>query len=119
MAHQYAELGGAGFPLHWPTSGGCSCRHLDCGSVGKHPIVTHGLKEASSNSAQIASWWRRWPSANVGIVTGAISGIVVLDVDPRHGGNEALAALEAERELLPATVHAITGSTWKGRSFRD
>ncbi|MBC7341544.1 MAG: bifunctional DNA primase/polymerase, partial [Clostridia bacterium] len=30
---------------------------------------------------EIAAWWKRWPKANVAIVTGAISGIIVLDVD--------------------------------------
>lgn len=29
----------------------------------------------------IGVWWRRWPEANLGIVTGAISGIVVIDCD--------------------------------------
>ena len=43
---------------------------------------------------QVQRWWRRWPDANVGVVTGAVSGLVVLDVDPRHGGGDSLAALE-------------------------
>lgn len=39
---------------------------------------------------QIDEWWTRWPDANVGVVTGAISGLVVLDAD----GAEGLASLK-------------------------
>ena len=39
-------------------------------------------------------WFRRYPHTNLGIVTGTTSGRIVLDVDPRHGGDQALAALE-------------------------
>ena len=52
---------------------------------------------------------RRWPTANVGIATGARSGLVVLDVDPRHGGDEQLAAFEAEHGKLPETAAVVTG----------
>ena len=45
--------------------------------------------------AELALWRARWPEANVGIVTGAVSGLVVLDVDPEKGGEASLAALEA------------------------
>ena len=30
---------------------------------------------------QVRRWWRRWPEANVGVVTGAVSGLVVLSID--------------------------------------
>lgn len=36
--------------------------------------------------AEVEGWWNQTPGANIGVVTGAISGIVVVDVDPRHGG---------------------------------
>ncbi len=58
---------------------------------------------------QIQRWWRRWPDANVGIVTGAVSGLVVLDVDPRKGGGDLLAALEDVHGSLPRTVESLTG----------
>jgi hypothetical protein len=67
---------------------------------------------------QVHRWWRRWPNANVGIVTGAVSGLVVLDVDPRHGGEESLAALEAEHGALPRTVESLTGGGGQHLYFR-
>ena len=30
---------------------------------------------------EIKSWFKKWPEANVGIVTGRISGVDVIDVD--------------------------------------
>lgn len=58
--------------------------------------------------AEVARWFRR-RDANVGIVTGAVSGLVVLDVDPQHGGDDSLAGLAAEHGPLPRTVEARTG----------
>ena len=61
--------------------------------LGKRPIVEHGFKAATTDPALISAWWQRMPNANVGMPTGPRSGILVLDVDPEHGGNESLQAL--------------------------
>jgi hypothetical protein len=58
---------------------------------------------------EVRDWLARWPGANLGIVTGAISGIVVIDVDPKHGGEESLARLVLEHGPLPLTIEARTG----------
>lgn len=63
-----------------------------------------------ADTPQIEEWFRRWPDANLGIVTGSISGLVVLDVDPEHGGNDSLRQLESTHGRLPRTVAATTGS---------
>lgn len=63
----------------------------------------------AASADQIRRWWRRWPQANVGVVTGAVSGLVVLDVDPRHGGDDSLADLEAVHGPLPPSVESLTG----------
>ncbi|HEX8221817.1 MAG TPA: bifunctional DNA primase/polymerase [Chloroflexia bacterium] len=44
---------------------------------------------------EVDEWLRKWPDANLGIVTGAVSRLVVVDVDRDHGGEESLP------ELLP------------------
>jgi hypothetical protein len=62
-----------------------------------------------ASAAEIAGWFRRWPRSNVAIVTGTISDVVVLDVDPRHGGEASLERLEAELGPLPETVQSATG----------
>ncbi len=109
-ALSYAARGWAVLPVHTPlTQGGCSCEQ-DCGaSAGKHPRTRHGLKEASCSPDRIWSWWRRWPEANVGICTGRASGLVVLDVDDRHGGDASLETLEATYDQLPPTLTVHSG----------
>ena len=85
----YARAGMWVLPLHTPNpGGGCSCRNRECGSVGKHPRTRNGLTDATVDLDRIESWFTMWPNANVGISCGP-SGLVVVDVDPRHGGDES------------------------------
>ena len=109
-AEWYGQRGYLVFPLHSIENGGCSCGHTGCEAPGKHPRIVQWPENATTQSAMIRSWWRRWPQANIGLVTGEASGLVVLDVDPRHGGEIALEELEKQFGELPATVMAETGS---------
>lgn len=111
-AIDYAQRGWAVFPCHAPaeTPGGCSCRRADCGSPAKHPRVAGGLTVASRDAQAIRRWWDRWPSANVAVRTGALSGLVVLDVDPAHGGDATLEALLTDHGPLPEGLVVRTGS---------
>jgi hypothetical protein len=109
-ALEYARQGWPVFPLHTPIKGRCSCGNPKCGkTTGKHPRTLHGLKDATTSEAVIREWWEKWPDANIGILTGEPSGLVVLDVDPAKGGEESLAALERTYGPLPKTVETITG----------
>jgi putative DNA primase/helicase len=65
--------------------------------------------EATTDPAAINKWWGRGGPFNIGIVTGAPSGIVVLDVDPGNGGTEALNELENRYGELPSTIRFLTG----------
>jgi len=106
----YASLDWAVLPLHAvDLHGRCSCRRSDCKSPGKHPRSSNGVLDATTEGATITEWWSRWPTANIGIATGAASGLVVLDVDPGHGGLESLAKLEAQLGPLPDTLRVETG----------
>jgi hypothetical protein len=75
--------------------------------VGKRPPFDEWQRLASSDLAQIERWWRQYPDANVGLLCGVR--FVVLDVDPRHGGDAALAQLEAQHGALPETARVATG----------
>jgi hypothetical protein len=79
-------------------------------AAGKRPLVGWEVfQHQAPTPDQVRVWWRRWPEANVAIVTGSSSGLVVLDVDPRHGGDVSLAALERHWGALPPTIESVTG----------
>jgi hypothetical protein len=59
--------------------------------ASKAPACPHGFKDATADANALRSLWLQYPATLVGVVTGAASGIDVLDVDPRHGGNAWLA----------------------------
>ena len=79
----YARRGWPVLPLHTPRAGKCSCGQSGCDSPGKHPRTTHGLKDATTDETVVRDWWDRWPDGNIGVLTGPISGLVVLDLDVR------------------------------------
>lgn len=60
---------------------------LPCVPGGKRPLVEHGFHDASSDAWQVAAWWRRWPGVNIGVPTGAASGVEVVDVDRKATGS--------------------------------
>ncbi len=64
-----------------------------CLVEGKRPLTRRGFLDASSDPEQVAAWWSRTPNANIGIPTGAASGVVVVDVDV-HGPHDGRAAYQ-------------------------
>ena len=105
-----AARGWSVVPVHHGNGLHCSCRRPRCPSVGKHPrVLWERWMSRRAGPTDIEFWWDRWPEANVGVVTGWVSALVVIDVDPRNGGEDTLAALEVEQQPLPATVTSLTG----------
>ena len=85
---------------------------------GKIPIVAHGVKAASCDLTQIETWWTVEPAGNVGVACGRVSGLVVLDIDPRHGGDETLLDLQAIHGKLPPTLEVLTGGGGRHLYFK-
>jgi hypothetical protein len=113
----YAARGIPVFPVHWPrpipdgASLACSCRRGPaCDRPAKHPLVRHGIHDATCDPGQLERWWSRWPQANVGLATGVV--FDVLDID----GPAGLAALgelqEAAGLRLPGPLVATGGGGW-------
>ncbi len=76
----------------------------------KRPLVEWDqFQRRRAGEADVCDWFRTCPDAGIGIVTGAVSGLVVLDVDVRHGGDAALQRLEREHGRLPTTLECRTG----------
>lgn len=109
----YAALGWAVLPVHGIGADGCcTCQAgADCRQAGKHPAIARWQDRASADVTAINRAWGAMPILNVGIATGSKSGFFVLDIDPRHGGDDSLATMESEFGMIPPdTLTAITGS---------
>jgi hypothetical protein len=102
------------FPLQGMREGSsgtlvCTCGSPKCEHPGKHPLprlAPNGLKNATTCAPTVERWFSQARLANVGLATGPV---IVLDVDPRHGGDESLRELEAEHGPLPLTWRVFTG----------
>lgn len=81
-----------------PEHSGATCGHLVC----------HGHLAATCDPDRLRQMSRFAPHGMLAIRTGAVSGLVVIDIDPRSGGNESLASL-VRRGLLPPTKRVLTG----------
>ena len=108
----YQQRGWAIFPVHSiKDNGQCTCGQHDCKDAGKHPKLARGLKEASKDTNQIITWFDIEEPINIGVVTGAISGITVIDIDIGEGKLGAESWLELCKEHgEPQTLTAVTGS---------
>jgi hypothetical protein len=113
----YAARGIPVYPIHWPhpTRGGaalaCSCpRGRYCDRPAKHPLVWHGVKDATTSPAQLQRWWQRWPDANIGLATGIV--FDALDID----GLQGMAALREHAPAVgrrhPGPLVATGGGGW-------
>ena len=79
-----------------------------CWQRSKKPATSHGFYDASKDVAVVGRWWHDNPNFNIGVATGAVSNLLVVDIDNIDAEAE-LRRLEAEHGMpLPATVEVIT-----------
>lgn len=76
----------------------------------KMPIENDWPNKGRRTAAECAAAWTLYPDANVGILTGLVSGLWVLDIDPQNGGMTALSGLIAAYGQLPETYVVRTPS---------
>lgn len=97
------------FPCWWiGPAGECGCGGREECSPGKHPIgdcAPRGVLDASVYPRTIQQWWARFPNANLALACGP-SGLIIVDIDLRHGGDEA--AFWAKVGGQVETVRTIT-----------
>lgn len=103
----YQQHGWAVIPMHNTNGHACTCKDgVSCTNQGKHPRIRwKEFQEERPTEKQLREWWGRWPNANLSIITGKVSGIIVLDVD----GPEGEATLREGKYHLPPTITARTG----------
>jgi hypothetical protein len=102
---RYVELGLAVFPL---------------AVRGKHPLTvgafTNGVHTATTSADLLAAVYEQYPDANLGMAVP--DGMIVVDVDPRNGGDQSLADLERRNGRLPDTWEQLTGGGGRHLAFR-
>jgi len=103
-AHEYADRGWAVFPL----AAGTKLPHAG----------SRGFLDATLDHERIDSWWNERPNANIGIATGLSSGLWVLDVDPKNGGDVTFATLVAEHGFPTGLGYVLTPSGGRHYYFR-
>ncbi|MEH3045515.1 phage/plasmid primase, P4 family [Sphingomonas adhaesiva] len=137
MLHAALEYARRGWPV-FP----CNARDktplvkADRDAAGKPIKGTGGVKQATTDVEKVAAWWRRWPSAMIGVAMGE-NGLFALDFDPRTdeatGEEWTLERLKAELETqigasLPASlavrtpsggVHVYLSQPAEGASIRN
>lgn len=86
----------------------------------KSPFTKHGFKDATIDVGIIPQWWTQHPNALIGMPTGSVSGLVVLDVDNKNGhdGDESLHQLQQKYGQLPDTPQVLTPSGGRHIYFR-
>jgi putative DNA primase/helicase len=111
---EYVARGWSIFPCHSVNGDRCTCGKYPCGNgngnAGKHPRTLHGVKDATVDPITVQRWQEMYGhDVNWAVATGAVSEIVVVDVDARTGGIESLATWTGENHVAAPTLTAITG----------
>src|SRR5262249_42118556 len=84
----------------------------------KPPLIDGWPEKATTDQATIKEWWTKWPDANVAVLTGSRSRLLVVDVD-RHDANgfKTLQKLIKKHGKLPTTLTSITPNDGKHLFF--
>ncbi len=85
---------------------------------GKVPATQHGVRDATTDADQITAWWTQNPQFNIGIAAGASSGILVLDIDPRNGGDASWETWIAENGMADDGPLQLTAGGGEHHLFR-
>lgn len=82
--------------------------------VNKAPLVDNGFKDATTDPATIRRWWTDNPDALIGCRVPA--DLLILDIDPRHGGDKTWAELlNCYPDTIPAGREHHSGRGDGGR----
>lgn len=76
----------------------------------KAPLTKHGVRDATTDPAQIREWWGQHPAANIGIVPPPDRFVYDVDVAKGKRGADTLESLEAEHGAVPRDLVQVTGS---------
>lgn len=79
----------------------------------KKPLTPHGCKDAKKTVGPIQAWWKRYPDASIGVATGSVSNLIVIDEDIDESkdvdGFKSIRQWEKENGTLTETAYVLTG----------
>lgn len=90
IVHDYAEAGFRIFPLFTFNADGCECGDPSCENPGKHPRAKAWQHSPHWSSEQMENMLSYTLKTGFGV---CLDDHLVIDVDPRNGGNEGYAKL--------------------------
>ncbi len=97
-----------GWPVFWlgrakrPVANCPACKDTAHGPARCGHLTCHGFYAATTSPERITAARRRVPGGVLAIRTGTVSGLAVVDIDPRNGG-------AIDRELMTETATVATG----------
>ncbi len=103
----FSEVGRMSFPEAAARFAAAEVPVFPCMPGEKRPLVRRGFHDATTDLDHVDAWWSRWPHANIGIPTGAVSRVEVVDVDVHATGTGFPAFRAAHREGLAAGWAAL------------
>jgi hypothetical protein len=78
---------------------------------GTRPLVPWlEYQQRVASSEEIDRWFRQWPDANIGVVTGGLSGLIVIDVDPGHRGTDSMETIARKHGPFPPGIEVTTAA---------
>ena len=87
---------------------GFSVSPVGVGPDRKKPFVAwEQYQKKAATEEQILQWWTQWPDANIGIICGQVSGLMVVDCDTAE-------AVDQVSEMIPDSLPIPTASTPRG-----
>ena len=75
----------------------------------KIPLLDEWTRKASADQEMINKWSKKFKDCNWGIATGLESGVFVVDIDPKNGGDRTWASM-MNGNKVPKTPEVVTGT---------
>ena len=80
---------------------------------GRTPLTKHGCHDSTKAAEGVRALWGRHPNANVSVACGAVSGVLVIDLDRHDGAADGIATM---RQLVEE--HGALPRSWKSLTPR-
>lgn len=96
-AIEFVQAGLRVFPLHRIKQGACDCGNRNCQAAGKHPARNEWVNQPLVDEAVLDTWLDgEMMEPYTGLGWALDAGHIVIDIDPRNGGDIAFERLQTD-----------------------